>query len=195
MQFTHALNEIFKSSVHVRVLRALTELPQGFGVSGREIARRAGVSHPSATKSLGALAIQGVVTVRRALRSDEYTLNYDHVLTSSIRALFDAERRIVEDVRSRLQSDLERLGVRRAYLFGSAVRGEASARSDIDLAIEPTKATKQLDQGVEAMREQARRRYGNELSVIVKQMPSTQRSDAMWRRLLKDSIPIFGDTR
>lgn len=194
MDFSAPLNEVLRNSTHVRVLRALDEVPAGFAISGREVARRAGITHPSAAKALGILHEQGLVTAQRALRSDEFRLNPDHVLTSPLRQAFIQERRLVEDLRWSVRLDLERLGVKRAFLFGSIVKKTFTARSDIDLAVEPPPYVESsFANGLEALRDKVRKRYGNELSVLVRQSPSTPRSDALWRRLAKDGLAIFED--
>ncbi len=44
----------------------------------------------------------------------------------------------VEEIRTRIKPVAEKYGLRKVYLFGSYVRGEADEQSDVDLAIVAT---------------------------------------------------------
>lgn len=192
MQLPDPLDEILRSSTHVRVLRALHGVPVDFGISGREVARRAGITHPSSAKALHILRDQGLVRAERSLRSDEFRLNPEHLLAGAIRALFDHERRILDELLGTLGRELEGLGVRRAFLFGSVARNAADARSDIDLALEaPAGASAEFAAGLERLKSAVRARFGNELSVMVKPAPASRRQEALWRRLARDSAPVL----
>lgn len=194
MRFSDALDEVLRSATHVRVLRALFRAPRDFGLSGREIARRAGVSHPSASKVLSALQQQGLLTTRRSARLDEYALNYEHALVSPVVRLFLAEDRLRDDLISQLQHELGLLGVKRAYVFGSVARGETTSRSDIDLAVEPpTHASTDFNGALDTLRDKIRRRYGNELNIVLKPLTQSGHAQAMWRRFTKDAIAVFDE--
>ena len=88
MRLRSPLNDLFRSRSHVRVLRALDEMPTGLPASTREIARRAGVSHPTAAAVLSSLAEQGIVTLQRLARADLFELNQSHVLVEQLHALY-----------------------------------------------------------------------------------------------------------
>ena len=192
MQLSDPLDEILRSRTHIRVLRALDGGPVDFGLSGREVARRAGVTHPSAAKALHVLREQGLVLVERSPRSDEFRLNAEHLLAGAVRALFESEQGILNDLRDTLRSRLVHLGVRRAFLFGSVIRSAAGARSDIDLALEPPAGeAAEFASGLDRLRGAVRARFGNELSVMVKPARASRRQEALWRRLARDSVPIF----
>src|SRR6266542_1181965 len=137
MRLDRSLDDLFSSPSSVRVLRALVELPSGFGVSTREIARRAGVTHPTASKVLNALLDQGLVSVRRSRLGDEYSLNADHVLAQDVVHLFERERSLHERLLEFLADSIRRNapGVEEAFLYGSAAWGEMTPRSDLDVAV------------------------------------------------------------
>src|SRR6267143_318611 len=88
MRLDQPLNDIFASGTHVKLLRALCTLPAGVTVSARDLARRAGVSHPRASTVLTRLAQDGVATVQRLPRTDLYGLNRAHELAETVRKLF-----------------------------------------------------------------------------------------------------------
>ena len=163
MRLDNSLDDLFATGSHVRVLRALDRLPEGLTVSGREIARRAGVSQPTAADVLRSLEAQGLLVVGRRLRAAFYRLNSRHVLTPAIRLLFARER----TVRSELESVVaDRVygfkDVTAAYLFGSAARGDMSAESDIDVAVQ---AKDDLPEEIGSL-DEVHQRFGNRVSVI-----------------------------
>src|SRR2546430_1766437 len=100
------LDDLFQTRAHVRVLRALVFLPTGIDASTREIARRSGVSHPTASTVLENLRRQGLVHVRRTLIADEYRLNDEHVLADEVRHLAEWERRLPDRLRTFLVDSL-----------------------------------------------------------------------------------------
>ena len=135
MRLIEPLNDLFATRSHVRVLRALDGLPEGVGVSGREIARRARVSHPTALQALNSLADQGLLLVRRAPKVAFYRLNTEHVLVSPLRAIFARERAVPHDLETAIEASLRQIrDVKAAYMFGSAARGDMRVNSDIDVA-------------------------------------------------------------
>jgi DNA-binding transcriptional ArsR family regulator len=75
MRFDSPIDDIFLNRSHVRILRALHHLPEGLPASGREIARRAGVTHPTALRTLAVLVNVGLVTAARSSAGDAYELN------------------------------------------------------------------------------------------------------------------------
>ena len=70
MQLETPLDQVLQTGTHVRVLRALVALPPGLAASARDIARRAGVAHTTASRALQSLAAQGIVHVQHVARAD-----------------------------------------------------------------------------------------------------------------------------
>lgn len=91
-----ALDEIFASRTHVRVLRALVELDRKLNLTVRGVAGRIGASHSRVLKVLDELAAVGIVTAHRAPSHAIYQLSDRHPLGDAIQALFDEERRTAE---------------------------------------------------------------------------------------------------
>ena len=80
MRTAAALDDVLASRSHIRILRALDAIPEGLGMSVRDLARRAGVTHPRASEVLSSLAQLGVTSRQRAGRADLYQLNRAHLL-------------------------------------------------------------------------------------------------------------------
>src|SRR5262245_30675620 len=159
----HPLDDVLRAVSHVRVLRALHLLPDGLGVTGRELARRAGVSHPRALAALALLTDMGLTTARRLPRTDLYQLNRDHVLVPVLDALFEREAMLRAAFTDWLRVEIvgRALPVSEAYVFGSTARGEATAASDVDLALVcPEPAAEAVEAAMAELQEEARRRFG-----------------------------------
>ena len=157
------MDDVFATGSHVRVLRALVELPDGLTVSGRDIARRAGVSQPTAAEVLRALDDQGLLIVGRRPRAAYYRLNPEHVLAPLLSEMFVRERQTRADVERRIAHGLAGLrDVEAAYLFGSAARGDMRPNSDIDVAIKTRRDVPEEIPDLDALY----RRFGNRVNVI-----------------------------
>lgn len=201
MRLDGSLDAVFETRSHVRVLRALDQLPLGFPVSAREVARRAGVSHPTASTVLGSLRDQGLVVVRRAPRADAFEFNRGHTAAERLRALFEWERGIRDELVAFLREEILRIpdSVSAAILFGSAIREEMTPNSDIDIAVfcEPEKVEAITD-GMSGVGEAVRERFGNRLSVVVAPAPldellrSGRKGFRLWRQIAREGVPVIG---
>ena len=109
MRLTAPLDDVLVTRSHLRVLRALDALPVGVPASGRQLARRAGISHTAASRALSGLADEGVVLARPYGRADYYELNREHVLYEGLRALFKRETGLKNDLIEFGSSDQRRL--------------------------------------------------------------------------------------
>lgn len=209
MRFDGALDDAFHGRSHVQVLRALSGLPVGFPVSAREIARRAGVAHTTASSVLEHLRTQGLVRVRRAPWGDGHELNRNHVLAGGITEIFELERSLREVVIQFLSDEIRTraLGVVAAYLFGSVAWGEMESTSDVDLAVLCSlEDLSKTEVGLQQIAEAFRTRFGNELSVLIKALPEgidkvgkdvrgRKPESRLWTRILKEGIPVISPPR
>lgn len=129
----------------METLRSLYADPKG--LSGREIARRSGLSHPSVHRALGELEREGIVLRRLAPPTHLFSLNEKHwFVSTALKGLFESERR--------WRDDLEGLIVKGApaaaaslVVFGSMVEGGFRPESDVDVLALVEDAS-----GVEAVR-------------------------------------------
>jgi predicted nucleotidyltransferase len=199
------LDDLLGTRSHVRVLRTLHRLLPGIALSGRDIARRSGVSHPSATAGLRTLADAGLVRIRRSRRADYYEMNRDHVLAADMARLFDQEDRLRDALVAFIREQLMRheLPVSEAYLFGSAARGERQPTSDIDLALiaAPDVKSEVEEAAFGPIAEAIFRRFGGRLSPIVGSPTLAALGDpaadghALWERIGREGIPILRRSR
>jgi len=199
MRTTDALDDVFASRGHVRVLRALDVLPEGLAVSARDLARRADVVHNRASEVLTELTELGLAQVQRAGRADLYQLNRRHVLYPGTHALFAQEAKVQADLERFLKRRLSKLDhIREAFIFGSLARGEGNAGSDIDLAlVMPPAGPTAAEQGqVEEIAREVRERFGTELAVHMSPQPLARRVEAragraLWRRIAAEGVRLI----
>jgi DNA-binding transcriptional ArsR family regulator len=177
MRINEPLDDVLQSRSHVRLLRALYGLPAQVAVSGRDLARRAGLSHPTVSKILASFAQVGLVRVRRTPQAGYYELNRGHVLFEPMRHLFGWEAALPRALAILLGHELarHRVPASHAMLFGSAARGDMTSDSDIDLAvIVPAEAVDEAEAALEVVGDAVRDRYGAHLSVIIGTAPLEQ---------------------
>jgi predicted nucleotidyltransferase len=203
MRLTHPLDDAFAGRSHVRVLRALDELPDGLPASARELARRSGLSHPTASKVLASFVSQGIVLARRGPRTDAFELNRAHVLVEKLRPLFDWERQLLRELGVFIGRAIEREapGVSAAYLFGSVVRGELTVRSDIDLAVIVLHRGKiaESESALDRIAGRILDRFGNRLNVTIGSVPLDQLrrpgrpGHRLWASVAREGIAVIPD--
>jgi predicted nucleotidyltransferase/DNA-binding transcriptional ArsR family regulator len=200
MRLDQPLDDIFASTSHVRVLRALFALPWGMGRSGRDLARRAGVSHPRANQVLADLAEQGLVAVERLPRTDLYRLNRHHALAEPLGSLFELEPRLKFELLSLVASELKarHLPVKEARIFGSAARGAMSPTSDVDLALTTSReSVAAVETAAQEIAERARERFGTRLNVLVgspsleRLARSRQAKQGVWQAIEREGIDVL----
>lgn len=191
------LDSVLGTVSKVRLLRVLIPLERR--VSGREAARLAGVSR-IAQRSLDELADLGILSREQTTGQYLYGFSHEHLLAPSLIALFEAERDHTRGVFARLNEILETAGAQAesAVIFGSAVRGEARAGSDLDMLVVATDApAKELiyDALVGASSE-LETAFGLRLSPVVVVVDQVRRQraegDAFISEVLRESRRICG---
>ncbi len=200
MRLDAPLDDVFGSASHVKLLRALYGLPAEMGTSGRDLARRAGVSHPRANQVLADLGEQGLITVQRLPRTDLYHVNQHHALTEPLTNLFELERLLKSDLVSLVGRELKarRLPVTEARIFGSAARGTMASESDVDLALVTAReSVAAVEAAAQEIAETVRERFGARLNVLVGS-PSLDRlskgrqpKQAVWRAIKREGIDVL----
>lgn len=128
-------------------------------------------------KTLKALTGLGLVHSQSVGRAQVHTVNEEHVSVAPLRALLDPIAVLRDVVRTVTNSDVSTV-----YVFGSIGRGEATAESDIDLAVI---AGKSWDKRVE-LADAVRTRLGNDCVVLVF-------NPAEFKRLARAGEPVVND--
>lgn len=198
MDFEQPLDSVLGTRGSLAVLRALVDLPSGLSVSARDLARRAGVSHPTVLSVVDKLHNQGLIRARREPKRDSYGLNDNHVLSAKLSEVFAWERSLPEELLKVLRIEVKNAlpGVRLAMLFGSAVATGLTATSDIDLLLLVPK-THDVETRVMQLQDVIQERFGNRLSVLTEFITKNEfikRSsrNPLWRRILKEGRPLIG---
>ncbi len=191
------LDDIFVTGSSVKALRALHELPRGLPVSGREVARRADISHPSATKALERLSETGLVKVSRSLFGEGYELNPEHILARDVSSIFQKETALADKLVSLLQQWVGRHSdkLEWAALFGSAAWGESVVTSDVDLAIASRpKDLPDLERALDELDRAVRDRFGSRVNPLIA-TSKQQRKSQIWKRIEKEGVHLGPSNR
>ncbi len=204
MRLDEPLNDIFASASHVKLLRALFGLPLDMGRSGRDLARRARVSHPRANQVLGDLAEQGLVAVQRLPRTDLYRVNRHHALAESLGKLFELEPKLKLELISLVAGELKtrRLPVKEARIFGSAARGAMRPTSDVDLALVTSReSVPAVEAAAQEIAEIVHERFGTRLNVLVgspslEKLSKTHRArQGAWQAIEREGIDVLAASK
>ena len=204
MRLEEPLNDIFASASHVRVLRALFALPSEMGVSGRDLARRAGVSHPRANQVLADLGEQGLVTVQRLPRTDLYRANRQNAFAEPLINLFQLESRLKSDLLSVVANELKRreLPITEARIFGSAARGTMTPDSDVDLAlVTAANRVAAVEAAAQEIAETVRQRFGMRINVLVGSpsldslSKSRRAGQSVWQTIEREGIDVLAASK
>ncbi|MBI5729622.1 MAG: nucleotidyltransferase domain-containing protein [Ignavibacteriales bacterium] len=133
MIINKVLDEVFSRWSNLTVLRALNKY--GIGISGREVARVAGITVKNGFTALTDLENLGIVNRVRGGRDHLFTLNRNHFLVKEIIIpLFDVEEKfseaIFDDIKKKLKKKCNSV-----YVFGSVALKEENVDSDLDLCV------------------------------------------------------------
>ncbi|CAL8968028.1 hypothetical protein TESS_TESS_01559 [Tessaracoccus sp. O5.2] len=112
----------------------------------------------SVQQALASLADLGVVESRAVGRAMVHTINEDHYAIQPLRVLLDPIAALREAVRAVVGSSVDAV-----VLFGSVARGEATAESDVDLAVLAPSGW----EGRTELEDAVRTRLGNDCDVLV----------------------------
>jgi predicted nucleotidyltransferase len=136
MRLHAALEDLLSGRTAVKVLRTLVTSEER-GWTGRELATVARSSAPQTVEILKRFERIGLVWRSTVGRAHVWHLTSDHALVDPIRTMFDFEKDLPDQFVRELRSELKRLPLRRATLFGSIARGTETDDSDADLYLEP----------------------------------------------------------
>jgi predicted nucleotidyltransferase len=172
-------------------------------LSGRRIAEltKPRFAQTQVNRVLRKLAESGVVLKERRPPSNLYRLNRDHVAAEGIEAL----GRMWATLLTRIRAELDTWSVppRAAWLFGSAVRGEATEQSDIDIFLvlpsdgSASEAIASVwDRQTEVLAEKIRSWSGNPCEVTemdpAELSAAVERDDRLVRDLREHAVALAG---
>lgn len=167
MKFDRSLDEVLGARSKLALLRLLARTRGEH--TGRELARLVELDAKTCHAALRKLARQGVVEMRRAGKAILYRLNSRHVLvTRMLRPLFEREASVLSeygrDLRRRIGTPLVSM-----ILFGSVLRREERATSDVDLVlvVSGANAVRRAEEAVDRAAGELASLYGNPPQVIV----------------------------
>ena len=127
------LDNVFSTRSNIAVLRVLKEVK--IGLSGREIAKQAGLSAPSALETLSTLENLNIVSRQRGGREHFFFLNREHFLVKKIIVPnLNSEKKFVESLFADIKKGLGEYASS-VILFGSSARREEKIESDLDICI------------------------------------------------------------
>ena len=139
MLLEKSLDSILNTKTKLKIIRLFIFRTPDFRAAGREIARMAKVSPPSAHAALKELYSKGVLKLEIIGGQHIYSINEKSRMVADIlRPVFAKELSFKDDIKSFLTKEIETTGLKNklvsVVLYGSVQRGEAIEKSDVDIA-------------------------------------------------------------
>ena len=190
------LNEIFSAYSNIAVIRELRYTKNGF--SGREIAKRAGLSAPAAINSLSHLESLKIVNRQIGGRDHIFTLNISNYFVKFVLLpVLDAEGKFYDSIVKDVKKSLSKNTIS-VFLFGSVARKEESIQSDFDICIvySSIKDKKIVEEKVNICRDELHNNYGISLAPFYISVKEFQQRAKLKKppinEILKEGILLFG---
>ncbi len=197
--FRQPLDAVFAAPSHLAVCRALLDTAEG--VSGRQVARQAGINHQTCAVALGRLEELGVVRRQGSGQSQLFQLSRENLLVRDLLIpLLRKEREIFPRVVRRM-GELAAGRCVRALVFGSVARGEERRESDLDLLLIADGPWGQAStrQAANAMRAVMAKEWGLRVNAIVLTQRAVEvrrrRRDPLIGSILQEGIEIAIDRK
>ncbi|MCF7837359.1 MAG: hypothetical protein K9N49_01895 [Candidatus Marinimicrobia bacterium] len=189
------LDRLLGKQSHLRLLRTLygAETP----LSGRDLQRRTGLSNRATMQALGALCAIGAVERWQEGTRYRHRLNTGHYWVAKVLApAFEAERQFWQDLARTIRKHL-RPRPMAAVLTGSLARqGEpVNARLDLVLLFQNGRTRLAACRGLPVLTAALACRYALPSSVTLVDLNSMDRQeyDALWRRVEREGLLLFGN--
>jgi predicted nucleotidyltransferase len=158
------LDVVLGHGSRLAALRALFAAPEG--LSGRQVALRAGINHEAAAQALRALEKAGLAQRREAPRSIQWRLDRRRFLVDEILlSLFEGEARHAEEIVAAIKSHLDRKADA-VVIVGSAAKGRLALGAPLELVVlcEPSRR-RALTEAVRALARELDERFALPLKV------------------------------
>ena len=198
MRFRETLNDVFRTPTRVGVLRLLlrhADVP----FTGREVARKLGLSASNVATALRSLQRLGIVRSMVKGKAILYQANRQHILMPSLWALFEFENDLLRSALRELPVEWEAYA-RSVILYGSVARGEESSDSDVDLCVvtRSSGARRRIERKLEGSHADFYLRTGNRLAPLVLSAPTFcaryRRRDPLILQIAREGRVVFGET-
>jgi len=170
--------------------------------SGREIARKVGLSAPACHETLKKLDARGFVHLRRVSNVHLYKINPENYLVRNVFArLFEAEAAMPKQVAALVRKSLldsPKSDILAIVLFGSMARGTQQLGSDLDVlvVVSVKENRKELEPRVERLRDLLFKRFNVPLSPYIQTLSELRRKYdqklPLIREIAKDGRTIYG---
>ncbi len=188
------LDTVLSAPSHISILRVLKDVKEG--LSGREIARRAGLNHQTVALSLGRLETRRVVHRLGSGRNQLFRLNRDSNLVRKVLLpLLAAEQKQY----MLLQKDLAGVVAGHclsAAIFGSVARGEETPASDLDILLIVEKKTPVVQEIIRALVHAGMESWGIRVSpVTITRADFIRRAaegDDLINNVLNEGVVLWG---
>ena len=190
------LDAVFSAPSRLAVLRALTRAKSP--LSGRALARLAGINHQGAASALAALARLGLVERRPSGRSDQWRLDRRRWLMSELLLpLFEREADHAEGVASAIKKSLR--GKAAAVLLGgAAAKGRLEPGLPLELIVVENPASRRaLSEALRGLATLLKEQWSLGLEVRVLSRREGARAAAvedLWELLPIEGPPTFQNT-
>jgi len=196
MIFYRVLDQVLSGSSQIAVLRAMQD--SKIGLSGREIARIAGISPKACLQALTNLENLSIVFRQRGGRDHFFTLNREHLLVKEgILAFLDLERNYLKLLSKKIIRNTSKHS-ESIILFGSVARKEESIESDIDICFvySGTSHREIISKKMEGLSLSIKREYGATISPFFISLKGFKRkgklNQAPVNEILNDGIVLYG---
>lgn len=170
-------------------------------MTGREVARRAGVSQPAVQEALKHFVEHGLVRSQPAGAANLYSLNEEHLLVAALNEVFGVRAELV----GRMAGAIGHWEVPPLHvsLFGSMARADGDTQSDIDvLVLRPEFADEQgqlvWHGQLDTLVHEVKQWTGNRTAVVELSPEELQTMNRAKHRLIheirRDGIRVCGDS-
>lgn len=183
MRFHNVLEDILSSKLKISILRILLRYPDK-KFSGRELARLLNISASRASEILELFRKYGLISRIKIGPALEWTLNKESILIKELISLFNLEKKIYLELKSKILKMFDREEkILRVMLYGSIPQSKENPDSDIDLFIlvKGEKDKERAGDLVHKLNMNLLPKYGNVISGLIY-------SRDEWRRKKKNEI-------
>ena len=190
----YPLDQLFSRSSHMAILRVLQDNREG--MSGRAIAREAGINHQACALALHYLERLGLLQRQGQARTQLIRLNFaNYLVKEMILPLLKKERDFQNQMRREIAKAFKNMALA-ITVFGSVARGQDIPGSDIDVLIVSEGSNKNLAlEKATHYSAEFKRKYGLRLSpIIMTPLEARKRakgSEPLLKNILTEGIDLL----